>query len=111
MQNFDRNIGFWEKRQFFRRKLSKIAENCDRNIDPWNGFFSSPIQIGDARSQWLFISDAAVRRKLNGDCFNQLRAGELDFHTEAYLEMWQTFEKAAAEQGLPQHKQNIGRYW
>jgi hypothetical protein len=26
---------FEEKRQFFRRKLSKIAENCDHNIDPW----------------------------------------------------------------------------
>jgi hypothetical protein len=25
---------FWENRQFFRRKLSKIAENCDHNIDP-----------------------------------------------------------------------------
>jgi hypothetical protein len=36
MQNFDRNIDFWEKRQFFRRKLSKIAENCDHNIDPWS---------------------------------------------------------------------------
>jgi hypothetical protein len=23
MQNFDHNIGFWEKRQFFRQKLSK----------------------------------------------------------------------------------------
>jgi hypothetical protein len=34
MQHFDHNIGFWEKRQFFRRKLSKIAENCDHNIDP-----------------------------------------------------------------------------
>jgi hypothetical protein len=34
MQIFDHNIGFWEKRQFFRRKLSKIAENCDDNIDP-----------------------------------------------------------------------------
>jgi hypothetical protein len=34
MQNFDHNIGFWEKRQFFRRKLLKIAENCDHNIDP-----------------------------------------------------------------------------
>jgi hypothetical protein len=31
----DHNIGFWEKRQFFRRKLVKIAENCDYNIDPW----------------------------------------------------------------------------
>jgi hypothetical protein len=27
---------FLEKRQFFRRKLSKIAENCDPNIDPWS---------------------------------------------------------------------------
>jgi hypothetical protein len=34
MQNFDHNIGFREKRQFFRRKLAKIAENCDNNIDP-----------------------------------------------------------------------------
>jgi hypothetical protein len=25
-----------KKRQFFRRKLAKIAENCDHNIDPWN---------------------------------------------------------------------------
>jgi hypothetical protein len=29
MQNFNHNIGFWEKRQFFRRKLATIAENCD----------------------------------------------------------------------------------
>jgi hypothetical protein len=27
-------IGLGEKRQFFRRKLSKITENCDHNIDP-----------------------------------------------------------------------------
>jgi hypothetical protein len=33
-KNCDRNIGFWEKRQFFRRKWVKIAENCDHNIDP-----------------------------------------------------------------------------
>jgi hypothetical protein len=31
---FCHNIGFWEKRQSFRRKLSKIAENWDHNIDP-----------------------------------------------------------------------------
>jgi hypothetical protein len=36
MKNFDNNIGFGEKRHFFRRKLSKIAENCDHNIDPWH---------------------------------------------------------------------------
>jgi hypothetical protein len=35
MKNFDHSIGFCEKRQFFRRKLTKIAENCDHNIDPW----------------------------------------------------------------------------
>jgi hypothetical protein len=34
LQKFDHNIVFWEKRQFFRRKLAKIAENCDRIIDP-----------------------------------------------------------------------------
>jgi hypothetical protein len=28
----DRNISFWEKSPNFRRKLSKIAENCDHNI-------------------------------------------------------------------------------
>jgi hypothetical protein len=28
MQNFDHNIGFWEKRQFFGQKLSKIAKKC-----------------------------------------------------------------------------------
>jgi hypothetical protein len=33
-KNCDLNIGFWEKRQFFRQKLSKIAEKCDHNIGP-----------------------------------------------------------------------------
>jgi hypothetical protein len=40
MQNFDRNINFREKRQFFLQKFSKIAENCDHNIDPRLGDFS-----------------------------------------------------------------------
>jgi hypothetical protein len=35
VQKIDFNVGFGEKRQFFRRKLPKIAENCDHNIDPW----------------------------------------------------------------------------
>jgi hypothetical protein len=34
MQIFDHNIGFWEKRQFLHKKLAKIAEDCDHNIDP-----------------------------------------------------------------------------
>jgi hypothetical protein len=33
-KNCDHNIGFLEKRQFFRLKLAKITENCDHNIDP-----------------------------------------------------------------------------
>jgi hypothetical protein len=39
-KKFDHNIGFWEKRQFFCRKLAKIAEKCDHNIDPRLGEFS-----------------------------------------------------------------------
>jgi hypothetical protein len=27
---------FENNANFFRRKLSKIAENCDHNIDPWS---------------------------------------------------------------------------
>jgi hypothetical protein len=27
---------FEKKRQFFRQKLSEIAENCDHNIGPWS---------------------------------------------------------------------------
>jgi hypothetical protein len=36
LQKWDHNIGFKEKRQFFCRKVAKIAENCDHNIDPWS---------------------------------------------------------------------------
>jgi hypothetical protein len=35
---FDPKQSYWvlrKKHQFFRRKLSKFAENCDHNIDPW----------------------------------------------------------------------------
>jgi hypothetical protein len=31
LQKFDRYIDFWEK----HRKLAKIGQNCDHNIDPW----------------------------------------------------------------------------
>jgi hypothetical protein len=34
MQKFDPYIGFCEKRQVLCRKLAKITENCDHNIDP-----------------------------------------------------------------------------
>jgi hypothetical protein len=35
MKNYDQNIGFRKKCQFFHRKLVKFAENCDNNIGPW----------------------------------------------------------------------------
>jgi hypothetical protein len=35
MQNFDQNISFWEKRQFFAENWQKSQKNCDHNIDPW----------------------------------------------------------------------------
>jgi hypothetical protein len=50
MQNFDHNIGFWEKRLFFRRKLSKNAENCDHNIDPRLGLLTKVIYIAEDSS-------------------------------------------------------------
>jgi hypothetical protein len=34
MQKFHSIIVFQQKANFFRRKLSKMAENCDHNIDP-----------------------------------------------------------------------------
>jgi hypothetical protein len=52
-QILDHNIGLWEKRQFFRRKLSKIAENYDHNIDPsiWYVGFS----FSSHAYPWSFI--------------------------------------------------------
>jgi hypothetical protein len=43
MQNLDHNIGFREKCQFFRRKLSKMAENCVHNIDPLSHCILGPV--------------------------------------------------------------------
>jgi hypothetical protein len=34
---------FEKQRQLFRRKLSKIAENCDHNTDPWDRFYKTPL--------------------------------------------------------------------
>jgi hypothetical protein len=72
MQNFDHNIGFGEKRQFFRRKSSKIAENCDHNIDPRWGEFSP---IGSLCTLGSFFSstqnDNAMTTALQ--CINSLK--------------------------------------
>jgi hypothetical protein len=39
-QKNDHNIGFGGKGQFLRRKLAKIAENRDNNIDPRCPFYA-----------------------------------------------------------------------
>jgi hypothetical protein len=33
-KKWSQHFGLWERRRFVRRKLAKIAEICDRNIDP-----------------------------------------------------------------------------
>jgi hypothetical protein len=61
MQHFDHNIGFWEKRKFFHRKLRKIAQNCDHNIDPWaQDLLSSerkkfPRNVGSRVARWFIF--------------------------------------------------------
>jgi hypothetical protein len=39
MQNLDHKNSFQDKRQILSRKLRKIAENCDHNIDPRYDWF------------------------------------------------------------------------
>jgi hypothetical protein len=39
LQKLDHNICFSKERQFYPRKLAKIAENCDHNIDPRSKYF------------------------------------------------------------------------
>jgi hypothetical protein len=59
MQNVDHNIGFWEKRHFFRRKLSQIAENCDHNIDPGHPGPHKIGRIDEKHENW------SKRKRLN----------------------------------------------
>jgi hypothetical protein len=62
MQTFYHNIGFWEKRQFFWQKLSKIAENCDHNIDP-----GSDESWGKKMAEGILCFDFGIsRRKRSG---------------------------------------------
>jgi hypothetical protein len=46
-KNCDHNIGFWEKRQFFRRTLEKIAENVIITSTP--GLLSRKVE-GETRN-------------------------------------------------------------
>jgi hypothetical protein len=44
---------FEKNANFFRRKLSKIAENCDHNIDPWlsHGTFVADVEAARWRQK------------------------------------------------------------
>jgi hypothetical protein len=45
------------KTPFFRRKLSKIAENCDHNIDPWLPELNHNIDIlAKKNNKYLFLN-------------------------------------------------------
>jgi hypothetical protein len=51
---------FFEKNaNFFRRKLSKIAENCDHNIGPWKFV---PLEILD----WVVTKTAKFSKSVQG---------------------------------------------
>jgi hypothetical protein len=65
MQKFDRNIGFWEKRQFFCRKLSKIAENCVHNIDPWGSRKCRPFPIAQNHFTYLEQQRTSIKHVLD----------------------------------------------
>jgi hypothetical protein len=52
-----------KKLAFFRRKLAKIAENCDHNIDPWS--FTCSLRFGRRGSRRfdLLRRDQTSRRR------------------------------------------------
>jgi hypothetical protein len=54
---------FLEKRQFCRRKLAKIAENNDHNIDPWFRQASVKIVINIHNVLLLFFPNYTQRER------------------------------------------------
>jgi hypothetical protein len=49
MQNFDHNIGFWDKRQFFRQKLSKAQKIVIITSVPG-------VDISAEKNEWIILS-------------------------------------------------------
>jgi hypothetical protein len=90
---------FWEKRHFFRRKLSKIAENCDHNIDPW--------------SPWLHVAGEFVgKTRPNNFCHNscicKLNNGK------KLPKMWTTYScylQVTVQSGHPMHMHNSEKFF
>jgi hypothetical protein len=68
-KQIDHNIGFIEKRHFFRRKLTKITENCDYNIDPWSSEFEPFLFYSSKFSAWLKVSISCQAQNFFGDIF------------------------------------------
>jgi hypothetical protein len=63
MQKIDHNVGFSEKRQFFRRKLSKIAENCQKS--PKIVIITTTPEVGVIEVvQWQLVRQQVVRQQL-----------------------------------------------
>jgi hypothetical protein len=75
---FYHNIGFWEKSQFFCRKLAKIAENCDHNIDPW----STNLHIARCLFWWL-IPSWSTKHRLGSALFSGVTSKILTFHCKS----------------------------
>jgi hypothetical protein len=76
--NLDHCIGFEGKRQFYRRKMAKIAEkwqkiaeNCDQNIDPCTTFvcFFLPLfhKWTDPLSIEIYVTSAKNRQLRKAD--------------------------------------------
>jgi hypothetical protein len=63
MQNFDHNIGFWEKRHFFRRKLAKIViiTSTPGSATRWRSW--GPSATGWRRPSTTTITTSRVRRR------------------------------------------------
>jgi hypothetical protein len=83
MQKLDHDIGLWEKCQFFRRKLSKIAENCDHNINPCNWCYLVKI------SDFFFSKNMLVFLKSKRKEVLEARLTYDPFPSKAFKNIWQ----------------------
>jgi hypothetical protein len=72
---YDHSIGFWEKRQIFRRKLAKVAEICDRNIGPRTVSCSTLSSSTRRPSTWCRTSRSAPSTSRPGIDFINLHFG------------------------------------
>jgi hypothetical protein len=64
---------FEKNANFFRRKLSKIAENCDHNIDPWSHCLEVKLTM-KLVAAWIpslpSMSSVCEPKQSRGRCYN-----------------------------------------